>query len=133
MFEPAVRAQLVAELSHRRSDVTIRLLTEQVVPYFAIFAISAQRQLVAKVREVVRSIVEEDAETYGYVPSTATRREDAVEFRKTPEDRDPRGRTRAYQAMHGRRGARSDGGEHRQMDLLDLLAETAGEGAGGDE
>jgi hypothetical protein len=117
-FEPAVRAQLIGELAHRRTDVTIRLLTEQVTPYFAIFAVAAQERLVSKVRQVVRGIIEEDPRTYGYLPRTSTRRDDAVEFRGTPEDRDPRGRTQAYQAMHVRRGQPLIQDDHRQLDLL---------------
>lgn len=128
-FDAAVRAQLVAELSHSRPDVTVRLLTERVVPHYPIFAAGTQRRLVGKVRESARSIVEADPGTYGYLPSTGTRQEDVVELRATPETRDPRGRTQAYQAMYGRR-ATSGEGERRQLDLLDLLAEQADSNVG---
>jgi hypothetical protein len=119
-FDPAARAQL----SHRRREVTVRLLTERVVPYFPIFAGGVQRRLVGKVRESVRSIVGADPDTYGYLPTTGTRQEDVVKLLATPETRDPRGRTQAYQAMYGRR-TRLEGSERRQPDLLDLLAENA--------
>lgn len=122
-FEATVRAQLVAELSHTQAQVTVRLLTERVVRQFAIYAGPTQNKLVVKVREVVRSIAEAEPETYGYLPRTATRHEDAVEFRKTPEDRDPRGRTRAYQALPGQRPRRGHPVDPHQQDLLDLLAE----------
>lgn len=123
-FDAAVRAQLVAELSHSRPEVTVRLLAERVVPHFPIFSSGAQRRLIAKVRESARNIVEADPDTYGYLPTTGTRQEPAVELRAKPETLDPRGRTQAYQALYGRRG-RLEHGERRQLDLLDLLAEAA--------
>ncbi|MFL6161794.1 MAG: hypothetical protein ACJ74U_06155 [Jatrophihabitantaceae bacterium] len=123
-FDAAVRAQLVAELSHSRPEVTVRLLAERVVPHFPIFASGVQRRLIAKVRDSARNIVEADPDTYGYLPTTGTRHEPAIELRARPETRDPRGRTQAYQALYGRRG-RLEHGERRQLDLLDLLAEAA--------
>jgi hypothetical protein len=93
-----------------------------VVPYYPIFAAGAQRRLLSKVRESVRGIVDADPATYGYLPPTGTRQEDVVELRITPETRDPRGRTQAYQAMYGR-ASRLEQSNRRQPDLLDLLAE----------
>lgn len=124
-FDAVVRAQLVAEVSQRRTRMTVRTLAELVVPYFAMFANSAQQQLISKVRVITRTIAEEEPATYRYWPRTENQREDTVEFLRTPEDRDPRGRTQAYQAMRGRRGRGIIGSEQRQMDLLDLLAETS--------
>jgi len=124
-FGAVVRAQLVAELSQRRTRMTVRTLAELAVPYFAMFANSAQQQLINKVRVNARTIAEEEPATYRYWPRTENQREDTVEFLRTPEDRDPRGRTQAYQAMHGRRGRGIIASEQRQMDLLDLLAETS--------
>ena len=123
-FDAAVRAQLIAELSHSRPEVTVRLLAERVVPHFPIFPSGVQRRLIAKVREAARNIVEADPETYGYLPTTGTRHEPAIELRAKPEALDPRGRTQAYQALYERRG-RLEPGERRQPDLLDLLAEAA--------
>jgi hypothetical protein len=133
VFEAPVRAQLVAELSHTQSQVTVRLLTERVVSQFAIYAGPAQNKLVNKVREVVRSIVDTESDTYGYIPRSGTRTEDAIEFRRTPEDRDPRGRTRAYQALPGRRPRSSGPVEPHQPDLLDLLAEMTDENDGSND
>lgn len=123
-FDAAVRAQLVAELSHSRPEVTVRLLAERVVPHFPIFPSGVQRRLIAKVRESARNIVEAHPDIYGYLPTTGTRQEPAIELRSKPEALDPRGRTQAYQALYGRRG-RLEHGERRQLDLLDLLAEAA--------
>lgn len=124
-FTAVVRAQLVAELAQRRTRMTVRTLAELVVPYFAMFANSAQQQLIGKVRVITRTIADEEPSTYRYWPKTETQREDTVEFLRTPEERDPRGRTQAYQAMHGRRGRGIISSEQRQMDLLDMLAETS--------
>jgi hypothetical protein len=109
--------------------VTIRLLAERVVPHFPIFAGGAQRRLIAKVSESARNVVAAEPENYRYLPATGTRGEPAIELRATPETRDPRGRTQAYQAMYGRRG-RPAPAERRQLDLLDVLAEGT-EGVGG--
>lgn len=123
-----VRAQLVAELSNRRTEITVRLLAEQTARYFPLFSNAARRRLVTNVREAVRTIVTEDADTFAYVPSTATRADDLVRMIKTPEDRDPRGRTQSYQSLRdwGRRRRGAPVSEH-QIDLLDLLADVSPE------
>jgi hypothetical protein len=121
---PYVKAQLVAELSNRVQEVTIRALAERTARYFPLFAAGAQQRLVANVRSAVRTIADQEPDTFAYEPGTSTRRDDLVRLLKTPEERDPRGRTQAYQALRDRSGRRRGPtvSEH-QVDLLDLIAD----------
>ena len=123
-LRPFVYAELVSALSNRAREITVRALTERTTPYFPLFSTGAQRRLVANVRAAVRTIAEDTPEAFAYVPSTGTRIDDLVSLLKTPEDRDPRGRTQAYQALRdrGAQRRRQQVSEH-QLDLLDLLAE----------
>lgn len=117
---PAVHAELVAALAHRRPQVTVPWLAEQAAPYFSLYGRQERRRLIRKVGQAARSIADEDPATFVFVPSGGN--DDAVvRLLRTPETNDPRGRTQAYQALSRvgpRRGRRTKQEDPDQLDLL---------------
>lgn len=121
---PAIKAQLVAELSHRREQVTVPMLVEQAAPHFALYAANARKTLIKKAEQAAQQIAAAESSTFEYVPRQPNDH-GAVRLLRTPEDNDLRGRTQAYQAL-----ARSNRPARRRSqpvdpNQLDLLREVA--------
>jgi len=104
-FDGPVRAELVAEMARQRPSVTMRALTERVVPHFALYGKRAQGLLVRKVTEAARRATREELERLRFEPGTGTTEPRVVIFR-SPEQFDRRGRTQGYQAVFSGRGRR---------------------------
>lgn len=121
VIAPAVRAKLIALLSHRRPQITIGTLAEEVAPYLAIYGRKARMSFTRKVKEIVRDLAHDFPDTYFLQHQTGTT-EDLVKLKKTPEDNEPRGRTPAYQRLAGRpRHRRAPVTNPNQLDLLSEL------------
>lgn len=131
VIAPAVRAKLVALLSHRRPQVTISTLAEEVAPYLAIYGARARMGFTRKVKDAVHDLARDFPDTYFLQRHTATT-EDLVVLRKTPEDNEPRGRTPAYQRLAGRPRPRKTPVNPDQLDLLSELGWAAEDGDGGE-
>jgi len=119
VIEPFVKAQLVAELSHKRPSITTPALTERVAAYAALMARRARADLVNKVNASCRRIAQADPANFHYQPPLPN--EPAImHMIRTPEANDPRGRTQAYQALARRPGGRrcAQAVDPRQFDLL---------------
>lgn len=122
MFEPSVSTQLVAALAHSLQQVSVRFIAEQAMPYLALYGQKARGLLVRKVGDAARKIAAADPLTFAYQPPGDNDRDGGlVHLLKTPEDKDLRGRTQAYQALtragrtRRRKAAPVDPG---QLDLL---------------
>jgi hypothetical protein len=123
-FVPAVLAELVAAQSHRRDIISIPAVAEGVVPELALYGKGVQRRLASRVEDAAQRIAEQQPENFRFRPRTQAHREAAVEVLRSPEDRDPRGRTQAYQAI-ARRAPRPRKPKPPPEDQLqlDLVAE----------
>lgn len=139
-FLSPVRATLVEQQAHRRDIITVRAITERVIPQYAHFGKQAQGTLRTRVEQAARRIADEMPGTYGYRPKTEGHDEAAVRILETPEDRDPRGRTQSYQRIARGSVAKpkerkpSPPGHLRLFDELDdIVAEDEGEGPEDDE
>ncbi|MFV2010623.1 MULTISPECIES: hypothetical protein [unclassified Micromonospora] len=97
--EEYVLAALVAMLTHRAPAVTMTSLTERVAPYYSIYGQKAQTGLRRLVTQVARSVADREPAWFAFERRTATRSEDRIQFRKTPEDLHHRGRTTSYQSI----------------------------------
>lgn len=125
LYLPRVRAALVAEQSKNRPSVSVPALAEVVVPCLPYFSNGAKSLVIRKVEAASRSVANDRPEDYRFQRRTGTNRESIIEILRSPEGRDRRGRTQAYQALArqstGRRGRSQPG----QMDLLADLGLTA--------
>ena len=123
-FVPAVLAELVAAQSHRRDIISIPAVAEGLVPEMAFYGKGVQRRLTSRVEDAARRIGEQQPENFRYRPRTQAHRDAAVEVLRSPEDRDPRGRTQAYQAIARRAPRRRKPKPPPEDQLqLDLVAE----------
>ncbi len=98
-FGAVVLSELVAMQSHQRSILTVRALTEAVIPQYALYGKRAQSTFAESVGAAVKRIAQDRPDNYRYRPRTEGHQEPAVEILRSPEDLDPRGRTQAYQAI----------------------------------
>lgn len=120
-FDKPVRAELVAEMARGRAAITIRALTEQVTPHFAVYGRRAQGQLIRKVRSAARRAATADPDRLQFQGATSNT-EARVVIRRSPEEFDRRGRTQGYQAVFSERGRRRPQPEAReQPDLFSIL------------
>ncbi|GAA3460644.1 hypothetical protein ACFFSW_20885 [Saccharothrix longispora] len=131
-FEPAVMAQLVVAMAHRRGQASVRYIAEQAVPHLALYGHRTRVQLVKKVGEAARAIASAESASFLYQPPQAGDQDGGiVHLLRSPEDNDPRGRTQGYQAlMRGSRVRRrkSVSIDPGQLDLLRELAQADDEG-----
>ena len=125
LYIPRVRAALVAEQSKNRPSVSVPALAGAVVPCLPYFSNGAKALVIRRVESAARSVASDRPEDYRFQRGTKTNREAIIEILRSPEGRDRRGRTQAYQALarqsSGRRGRSQPG----QMDLLADLGLTA--------
>ena len=123
---------LVAALSHRRPRVTVAALAEQAIAHLPLFGSAARGRLVKKVERSARGLAERDPSSFRFLPRTESRSEPAIEFVRTPEDADRRGRTQSYQAI-ARAGSRARRRQRTPMageatlfdELIDELEQSA--------
>ncbi len=112
-------------MASRRTSITIRALTEQVVDQFAINGQRARQTLVRKVDSAARRAAEAEPERLRYERRTGST-EARVTILRSPEDFDRRGRTQGYQALFGKKASpsrRSAGGSPDQGALSAELDE----------
>ncbi len=95
----SVLSELVAAQSHQRPIMTVRALTEAIIPEYALYGRREQTVLGSRVDAAARHVAQQQPENFRYRPRTQGQGEAAVEILRSPEDRDPRGRTQAYQAI----------------------------------
>lgn len=119
--KPSVLAALVTAMARRQPQVGLTSLAEQATPHFALYGRRAQNRIKKKVAEAAGRISEDDPVSFEFVPTTNVR-EGLVRIRRNPEDNDPRGRTRAYQAVGRPAGARRRRPRPEIPGQLDLLA-----------
>ncbi|MEU8076783.1 hypothetical protein AB0B31_15170 [Catellatospora citrea] len=121
IVKPYVLSALVAEMSHKTTQLTLTLLAERATPHYALYGRKARGQLLNKVREAVRLIVQDSPTSFEFVPHNGDR-DAIVRILRTPESYHPRGRTQAYKAI-----GRPRAGRRRRIDpnadQLDLLLE----------
>jgi len=125
VIRPSVHACLVTHLSRRSTQVTVASLAEEVAPHLSFYGRGARERFKRMVADAVRGIADADPETFAFRGATGTH-EAVVQFLRTPEANDPRGRTQAYQALA--RGRHSNArtrqvSDPNQLDLLDALDE----------
>jgi hypothetical protein len=124
-IDSLVLATLVEELSHARRVIETPVLTARAITHLPLYGTAARNQLERRVDQAAKRIASTDPDSFLYLPATATRHASAVEFVRSPEGLDPRGRTQSYQAV-----ARAATGRPRrrhqlagQQSIDELLAE----------
>lgn len=122
-FDRLVLATLVEELSHARRVVEVPVLTVRAINHLPLYGTAARNQLERRVDEAARRIAAADPDSFLYMPATATRHSPSVEFARSPEDLDPRGRTQSYQAIARARRPRRRREVAGQRSIDELLAE----------
>lgn len=124
-FDRLVLATLVEELSHARRVIEVPVLAARAINHLPLYGTAAKKQLEGRVNEAAQRIAAADPDSFLYMPATATRHVPSVEFVRSPEDLDPRGRTQSYQAI-ARAGARRSRRRREvtgQRSIDELLAE----------
>jgi hypothetical protein len=98
-FDRLVLATLVEDLSHARRVVEVPVLAARAINHLPLYGTAARNQLERRVDEAAQRIASADPDSFIYMPATGTRHSPSVEFVRSPEDLDPRGRTQSYQAI----------------------------------
>lgn len=98
-FDRMVLAALVEELSHARRVIEVPVLAARAINHLPVYGTAARYQLERRVDESAKRVAGTDPDSFLYVPATGTRHVPSVEFVRSPEELDPRGRTQSYQAI----------------------------------
>lgn len=124
-YDREVLAALVVEMSHRRPQIEMPVLAHNAFRYLAMFGEATKGRIIDLVDGAARRIAEADPESFRYSPRTGTRSVAVIEFLRSPEDADLRGRTQSYQAVSraaGKKPIRRREVEGQQS-IDDLVAE----------
>lgn len=121
VFDNPVRAELVAAMAKGREAITIRHITESVVPHFPMYGQRTKQRLIKLVSAAARRAAESDPTRLRYERPGGTS-EPRVVVLRSPETLDRRGRTQSYQAVFAGRGSkRRRAAVPGQIDLFEEL------------
>lgn len=126
-----VRAALVGHLAKRTDQRLLQSLAEEVLPMLGFYGKRAIEAFRKKVEVVVRAEATAHPNIYLLVHTTGNS-PGMVQFLRTPEDYDTRGRTQSYRSLQ-RAGRRPQVADSAQLDLLAELQKGDTVGAGTDQ
>lgn len=126
-----VRAALVGHLSKRTDQRLIQSLAEEVLPMLGFYGKRAIESFRRKVEIVVHAEATAHPNNYLLIHTTGNS-PGMVQFLRTPEDYDTRGRTQSYRSLQ-RPGRRPQVADDAQLDLLAELHKGDTVGAGTDD
>ncbi len=116
-----VVAEVVAAMSRRETEVSIRSIMERACPPSVLFGTGARSLLQRTVDGICQHLPEELAVAVTYLPRSGVRSDAVLQLEDSPESSDPRGRTQRYQALDRRRRRPPPVQSEGQLDLLDQL------------
>jgi len=118
------RAELATLQSRRLPGQSIPGLVEAAIPHFFLYGQAGRGEMIRRFSRVVQTLAKEESDTFVFQPPSASSNEARVQVLGTPEDKDPRGRTQAWQATGRVRQTPRKSVDPDQMDLLRELEVT---------
>lgn len=120
--------EVVARQARREDIVSVEMLAAGVLPEWTVLSHGARQAFLGRLAELLRHVAANEMRgQFRYEPLGQPDSRGRIVFESTPAARDPRGRTRAWQAQQGRaeatlrrRGARPAPGQLSFDDLADL-------------